>query len=272
MNIAYSGIKGAYAQIAASRIFPNEKIVSYKSFYGAYEAVVKKECDYCILPIENSYAGDVSQVLDLLYFGELSIVGVYEMRIVHYLLGNSGCVRENVTKVISHPQALDQCNKYINKMHFESEVVSNTAFAAREVALSNNDTFAAIASRETAKLYDLKIVDEDIGDSDDNTTRFAVIAKASSEMFNKGQAFSIVFTVANEAGSLAKAISIIGDRGFNMKSIRSRPSKKVPWNYYFYVEAEGDISTEHGKLMMKELDMCCNNVRIIGNYTEDIII
>ncbi len=320
MRIAFSGIKGAYAETAAKLTFPGEEIISYSSFSRAYKAVSEGNCEFGILPIENSYAGDVSQVLDLLYFGNLGIVRVVEMPINHYLLGAEGTDIRKLKKVYSHPQALEQCKNYIEKAGYEIEAMSNTAVAARTVATENDITIAAIAGKETAELYGLTILDSDIGDSPDNTTRFAVITKVSvesnlclrdkyphnytylapsdqvptrsyenrlaglgssgsyQEMSLSGSCslshlrsdacheFSLVFTVKDEAGALAKAVTAIGERGFNMKSIRSRPSKKISWSYYFYVEGEGDMGVEEGRLLLKDLDECCENVRIIGNY------
>ena len=284
MKIAFSGIKGAYAETAAKITFPGEEIIPYSSFSRAYKAVSDGKCDYGILPIENSYAGDVSQVLDLLYFGNLNIVKVVEMPIKHCLLGINDADINNIKKVYSHPQALEQCKNYIENAGYEIEAMSNTAMAAKAVAMGIDATIAAIAGKETAKLYGLSVLDSDIGDSPDNTTRFATICprskylRATKCLFgglgtsdtqdskSTTQEFSLVFTVKDEAGALAKAVTAIGKRGFNMKSIQSRPSKKISWSYYFYVECEGDIEKENGKLLLQDLKECCENIRVIGNY------
>ena len=160
LQIAYSGVQGAYAGIVAGKIFPDADINSYSSFRQAYEAVEKKECDYAVLPVENSFAGEVAQVTDLLYSGSLTIAGICELPIVHNLLGAEETDISQIKTVYSHPQALDQCSEYIYLHGFEKRVATNTAMAAKEVALLKDPTLAAIASRETAEIYGLKILEK----------------------------------------------------------------------------------------------------------------
>ncbi len=270
--IAYSGIEGAYAHIAAEKIFPDRKYDPYPSFGRVYEAVSKGDAEYGVLPIENSFAGDVAQVMDLLYFGSLFIAGIYEMPIEHHLLGVPGTKLKRITRVMSHPQALDQCGEYIRKNAYVSYAATNTAVAARDIAEKGDETFAAIASRETARIYGLKILDEKINEKDDNMTRFVVISREEEPIRSGREAFSMILTVKNEAGAFAKAITTIGNRGFNMRAIRSRPAKSLAWSYYFYIEGEGDLRTENGVLMLEELKKNCEVIRVLGNYPADIIL
>ncbi|MBR4768830.1 MAG: bifunctional chorismate mutase/prephenate dehydratase [Lachnospiraceae bacterium] len=271
-KIAYSGIPGAYAHIASEKIFPEAEYVSFPSFGSVYEAVTKGECDHGVLPIENSFAGDVAQVMDLLYFGTLYIAGIYEMPIVHHLLGIPGTELAKIDKVLSHPQALDQCREYIHKGGFVQHAATNTAVAAKEVSDRKDPTLAAIASRETAEIYGLKILDKKINEKDDNMTRFVVISREKEALINKREAFSLILTVKNEAGAFAKAITTIGELGFNMRAIRSRPAKSLAWSYYFYIEGEGDLDGENGPRMLKELKDNCEVIRVLGNYPADIIL
>ena len=270
--IAYSGIPGAYAEIAASKIFPDKERVSHSSFGKVYEAVEAGECDFGVLPIENSFAGDVSQVMDLIYFGSLYVVGVYEMPIRHNLLGVEGAVLSEIKSVYSHPQALDQCAEYIRKCGFTTIAATNTAVAALDVSKKNDPSLAAIASAETASRYGLKILKTHINEKEDNVTRFVVVSRDKTPMSPKKEAFSMVFTVKNEAGALARAISLIGENGFNMRAIRSRPAKALAWNYYFFVEGEGDISKACGKKMREQLEDVCETIRFLGNYPADIML
>lgn len=272
-RIAYSGVEGAFAYIAAQRIFPDATLVSYPGFEDAYKAVENGECDSVVLPIENSYAGEVAQVADLMYGGSLYVSGIYDLQIVHNLLGLPEAKIEDIKSVTSHPQALSQCSKYIKKKGYTAIEATNTAIAAQRVAESGDKTLAAIASKETAKLYNLKVLDHHINTSHSNTTRFAVFSKSENQNISGDDVnFILLFTVNNEAGALAKAISIIGKYGFNMKALRSRPIKEVNWQYYFYVEAEGDISGKIGEIMLAELSEYCDAIKVAGKYKNEIIL
>lgn len=270
MRVGFSGVRGAYANIAGEKIFPGSECVPYPSFGNVYEAVTKGECDYGVLPVENSFAGDVAQVMDLLYFGKLYVAGIYEMPITHHLLGVKGAKKEDIKRVVSHPQALDQCAAYIREKGYEQCAATNTAMAARDVAAAGDISTAAIASRETAEIYGLDVLDQQINEKDDNMTRFVVISREDEPLLGDRQAFSMIFTVNNEAGALAKAVTTIGMNGFNLKAIRSRPARELAWNYYFYIEGEGDITSNAGKRMIAELQWSCDVIRVLGNYHEVI--
>lgn len=264
-KIAYSGVEGAFAHIAAKRIFPGGNAVSYTDFKAAYEAVVKGECDAAVLPIENSYAGEVGQTMDLIFSGSLYINGIYELEIHQNLLGLPGAEVSDIKKVVSHPQALSQCHEYISLRGFEAEEANNTAFAAKTVSALGDKSVGAIASRETAEIYGLKVLETNINKSSENTTRFAVLSKVRKDASSCGNSV-LMFTVKNEAGSLANATGIIGKHGYNMTALRSRPLKKHPWQYYFYIEIDGRADTDEGKNMIKELSTVCDKLKIAGTF------
>lgn len=279
LQIAYSGVQGAFAQIAAAKIFPKGELNSYASFRQAYEAVENKECDYAVLPIENSFAGEVAQVTDLLYGGNLKIAGIFELPVVHNLLGIPDTDISKIKTVYSHPQALDQCSEYIYLRGFEKRVATNTAAAAKEVALLKDPTIAAIANKETAKLYGLQILEEAINESASNTTRFVVLSagkepesREQRKLFERKEAFTLILIVKNEAGAVARAITTIGDFGFNMRTLRSRPQKNLLWNYYFYIEGEGNLDSVTGVNMLNALKENCESVKVLGNYPADVIL
>ncbi len=265
LKIAYSGVEGAFAHIAAGRIFPEGNRVSYSDFKAAYNSVVDGKCDVAVLPIENSYAGEVGQTLDLIFSGTLHINGIYELEIHQNLLGLPDATVGNIKKVTSHPQALGQCHDYIEMRGFITEEASNTALAARAVAESGDKSYGAIASVETAELYGLKVIESNINKSGENTTRFAVLSKvtANSPTFSSTV---LMLTVKHEAGSLANAISIIGQHGYNMTALRSRPMKKHSWKYYFYIEIDGKVDSENGQMMLKELSKVCDTVKVAGTF------
>ena len=265
LRVAYSGVEGAFAHIAAGRIFPEGNRVSCRDFKAAYDAVVTGECDAAVLPIENSYAGEVGQTVDLIFSGSLFINGIYELEIHQNLLGLPSATVEDIKKVTSHPQALSQCHDYIQMRGFEAEDANNTALAARTVAESGDKSLGAIASAETAEIYGLKVIEANVNKSGENTTRFAVLSKvkAASPALTSTV---LTFTVKHEAGSLANAIGIIGQYGYNMTALRSRPMKKHSWQYYFYVEIDGATDTENGRRMMQELSKVCDKLKVAGTF------
>lgn len=266
MKIAYSGIEGAFAYISAKHIFPNDELVSYANFKEAYDAVVFDRCDYAVIPIDNSYSGEVTPVMDLLFYGDLFINGLYSLKVVQNLLGVKGSRISDITKVISQPKALEQCDEYIKRHGFEMIQSDNTARAAKEVSELNDIHTAAIASIETAPLYGLSVLEEHINESDDNTTRFVVLSKKDGHVENTDEAQTciMIFTVENISGALVKALNIIGEYGFNMRVLHSRPIKDFVWQYYFYVEIEGRINSEKGNKMVSDLNKICSVLKVLG--------
>lgn len=265
LKVAYSGVEGAFAHIAAGRIFPEGNRVSYGDFKAAYDSVLNGESDVAVLPIENSYAGEVGQTIDLIFSGSLYINGIYELDIHQNLLGLPGARAEDIKRVTSHPQALSQCHDYIKMRGFATEESNNTALAAKMVAQSNDMSLGAIASAETAEIYGLKVIEANVNKSGENSTRFAVLSKvrASSAALTSTV---LMFTVKHEVGSLANAIAIIGKHGYSMTALRSRPMKKHSWQYYFYVEIDGSTDTDNGKKMIEELGRVCDRLKVAGAF------
>ena len=273
MRVAYGGAEGAYASLAASHLFPQARLISQPDFAEAYRSVESGRCDCAVLPIENSIAGEVGAVMDLMYRGPLYINKIYDLPIRHRLLGLPGSRADRITRVVSHPQALGQCSRYLAGMHVETMSAANTSAAAGQVLETGDPTLAAIASDETAALFGLEVLEADIQNAGLNTTRFAVFSRSlHTESPAKGPAdenFILVFTVRNEAGALASVLNIIGAHGYNMRSLRSRPLPDLAWNYYFYLEAEGNIHTRNGQEMLQELSALCAGLKLAGTFRED---
>lgn len=272
MRVAYSGVNGAFGHIAATRIFPDAAAVAYPDFLAAYDAVEKGECDCAVLPVENSYAGDVTQVVDRAFEGRLYINGIYQLEIVQNLLAVPGTSLEDVKEVISHPQALSQCANYLREKGFKTTAATNTAIAAARVAEEGRHDLAAVASLETARLYGLQVLEKHINESSNNTTRFAVFSRVENRVEGNENQFVMFFTVKHEAGSLGKAVSVIGENGFNLRCLKSRPTKNANWEYYFYVEGEGSLHGEKGKKMLAELKENCSSIKIAGAYQREILL
>ena len=269
MKVAYAGVPGAFAHTAAKKAFPDAETVAYPDFSAAYDAVANGECDAAMLPIENSYNGDVGQVMDLAFFGSLKINGIYAAEVTQNLLARPGATIDGITEVISHPQALGQCENYIRAHGWKTSVCANTALAAKTVNESGRLDLAAIASDEAASEYDLVKLEGHVEESRSNVTRFAVFTRSAKAPSDKDERFVMTFTVNNEAGSLGRAVSVIGYNGFNLRALKSRPTKNLSWEYYFFAEGEGNINGSDGRDMLRELALCCNNVTVLGSFEEE---
>ena len=274
MRVTYCGVEGAYAHIAAKKMFPEAQLVAFSDFADAYKAVERGDYDCVVLPLENSAAGEVGTVMDLIFSGDLFVNQVVDLSISHNLLGAQGAALDDIKTVISHQQALDQCGEYIRSHGFETRAFSNTALAAKYVKESGDKTVAAIASDETSDIFGLRVLDKVINDSKNNTTRFAALSRAqnrpSPSSRRDEESFILVFTVQNEAGALAQTLNIIGAHGFNMRNLRSRPMKDLQWNYFFYIEAEGNINNENGRDMLRELSAICAKLKLVGTYYSNL--
>ena len=267
VRAAFSGIPGAFAEEAAAELFPGGSPVPFPDFAEAYRAAEVGECDYAVLPIENSFAGEVGIVCDLIFSGSLFINNMLDLAVTQNLLALPGAAPEDIRVVVSHPQALAQCAAYLRSRGYETREAANTAMAAQAVAEGGDPSVAAIGTERAASLYGLNVLVPHINESGLNTTRFAVLSRTPNDGPGRDDDnFFLVFSVKNEAGSLAEAVNIIGRRGYNMRSLHSRPLKTLPWNYYFYVEGEGNIRSENGQQMFSELGAVCDRLKLVGTY------
>lgn len=270
LRVAYSGVPGAFAYIAAKRLYPGAELVPFAGFEEAYRACEKGDCDVTVLPFENSFAGEVSSVTDLMFSGSLYVNQVIAVEAEQHLLGLPGADKSAIRKVYSHPQALAQCSEYINVHGLETRESSNTAVAAKRVAEKQDPACAAIGTAEAAELYGLEVLEPRINTSRTNTTRFASFSRMlrlDKENKNKmDKHFILMYTVKNEAGALAQTLNIIGAHNFNMCNLHSRPMKELLWNYYFFVELDGDVATDEGNSMMQELAPFCDRLKLVGSF------
>lgn len=266
--VGYQGTEGAFSHIALHMLFQNSP-VKEKAF-GTFEEVFKAVCSdkiSCgVIPFENSYTGEVGEVLDLLYKYDCHISKIYDLKINQNLLGVKGASIEDIKQVYSHHQAISQCSEFLDSHGYECIPYANTALAAKHVFEENNKQKAAIASIYTAELYNLDVLRENINTSNENTTRFIVISKQAS---TEGNRFNLLFTLEHSAGSLANVMNIIGKYHFNMESIKSKSLHNIPWQYYFYVEIEGDINCDAAQDMLKKLNECCKVLKVLGVYSKN---
>ena len=263
-RVAYQGVEGAFAHIALTRLFPRAKAMACPTWADVFDRVEQGSAACGVLPFENSHAGDVAAVLDLCYARRLHILEMYDLPVTQNLLAVPGAALGDLRRVVSHPQALNQCERFIRSMGLAAESCANTALAARRVAEASDKTLAAIASADTAELYGLQVLMRDINTDGDNTTRFIVVGK---ELPKRGNRFSLLFTVDHKAGALARVIQAIAAAGFNMECIKSRPMPHVPFEYYFYVELVGAADAPDAKRLLAGLESVCRTVRVLGIYT-----
>lgn len=270
VKVAYSGTEGAFGYLAAKQLYPMAEYIAYPHFAGAYKAVEDGEVDLAVLPIENSSAGDVGIVMDLTFSGNLYINRVIDMSVSHCLLGLPNSTINDIKTVVSHSQALEQCDEFIKENNFKTSNYVNTALAAKYVLENNDASIGAIASKETAESLGLKVLAVNVNNDKNNTTRFAVFSRSQTvpakDVKDQNQHFILTFTTKNQAGTLATALNIIGAHNFNMRNLRSRPMKDLMWNYYFFIEADGNINSYDGQNMLKELSAVCARLKLVGTY------
>ena len=268
IRVAYSGVKGAFADIAARKLFPGAGMLPCPDFDSAYAACERGEADVVVLPIENSNVGVVGRVMDLTFHGSLYINMMSELSVTQNLLGVKGARTGDIRKVLSHPQALAQCASFISGHGLQTEDYGNTASAAQRVAELGDKSVGAIASRETAALYGLDILEKDICSSRANVTRFATFSRAMNKLAadSRDESFTLMFTVRHEAGALAKALNIIGSNGFNMSSLHRRPLDGPQWHHYFFAELEGNAGSHEGEDLLRQLGTVCSKLKLVGTY------
>ncbi|MDO4499828.1 MAG: chorismate mutase [Erysipelotrichaceae bacterium] len=263
-QIAYQGVEGAFSHIAACNLFDGANFKNYATFAGVMDAILNDEVDCGVLPIENSTNGEVGEVMDGLFKRkDLFINAYYDLKVDQNLIALPGTRKEDIKKIYSHIQALEQSSNYLKSLDAEKISYPNTAMAAKLVKESGDKTMAAIGSLKTAEIYGLEVIDENINNSDLNTTRFAVVSKKRS---SNGDKFGLLLVVNNSAGSLATAINEISKTGLNMTCLRSRALKDLAWEYYFYVEVTGDLNSKACQDMLDGLKKVCQSVRVLGSY------
>lgn len=266
-KVVYQGVPGAYSYIAMKRFF-GEDVENYnvKTFRDAMEAVKCGEADYAVLPIENSTAGIVSDMYDLLPEYNNYIIAETYVKIEHALLGLPETSEDDITTVYSHPQGLMQCHDFLDTHKDWIQVEQlNTALSAKKVVEEGDRTHAAIASVEAARLYGLSVIREKINTDDNNTTRFVIVT--NKRMFLKdAQKVSICFETEHTAGSLYDMLSHIIYNGLNMTKIESRPIAGKAWQFRFFVDFMGNIDDADVMNALRGIEEEALSIKLLGNY------
>lgn len=267
VKVVFQGVEGAYSEAALKEFFGEDTDSFHvETWRDAMEAIQNKEADYAVLPIENSSAGSVTENYDLLVEYDNCIIGEQIIRIEHVLLGLQEAELGDITQVYSHPQALMQCSKVLEE-HREWEKISvkNTAVAAKKVREDGDKKQAGIASRLTADLYGLKILKENLANSENNYTRF-IIVTGRHVYEKKAGKVSICFEIPHESGSLYQMISHFIFNGINMTKIESRPMQGRNWEYRFFIDFEGNLNDSAVQNALGGLKEETNKLKILGNY------
>ena len=268
--VACQGVEGAYSQIACEKIFQSPFIMYFKNFDGVFQAVDKGLCQYGILPIENSTAGSVKKVYDLMIHHNFSIVRTFRMKVDHNLIANPGARIENIKKIYSHEQAINQCSEFLQK-HAGIQIipVENTAVAASLVAESGRLDIAAISSHVCEELYGLKSLADSIQDKGNNRTRFICISK-NLEIYPGSDKTSIMMILPHKPGALYKVLARMYVLGINVIKLESRPIPEKDFEFMFYFDLETSIYSDEFVQLMCELDDLCEEFKYLGSYTEVI--
>ncbi len=266
--VACQGVEGAYSQHAADRLFKHAKISYFDSFEGVFKAVDEGFCEYGVLPVENSTAGTVNQVYDLMMRHNFSIVRSVRLKVDHNLVALPGAKIEGIKEIYSHPQAIAQSQIFLSE-HPEIEVhaCENTAMAAKMVAESGRNDVAALSSRACATLYDLNVLARNVQDSDANYTRFACITK-DLEIYPGADRTSLMVITANDPGSLYKVLARFYALDINVVKLESRPIPNTDFEFMFYFDIDCPVAAPEFMKLIASLDDVCAGHRYLGSYSE----
>lgn len=266
-TVACQGVEGAYSQFACDKMFAYPSIMYFSGFEDVFKAVDSGLCRYGILPVENSTAGSVNKVYDLMNQYKFYITHSLKLFIGHTLLAPQGVAIEDVKEVFSHEQALNQCSEYLAKMGVKVTVCENTAAAAKMVASSGRKDCAAIGSKDCAELYGLAVLKTGIQNTDNNYTRFICISK-NLEIYAGANKTSIMMTIPHKPGSLYNIISSFAALGLNMTKLESRPLPGTNFEFMFYFDIDASVYSENLRVLLNELEHDAEQFNYLGSYTE----
>ncbi|BBN06682.1 prephenate dehydratase [Marchantia polymorpha subsp. ruderalis] len=285
LRVAYQGVPGAYSEAAAAKAYPNCEAVPCEQFDAAFQAVELWLVDRAVLPIENSLGGSIHRNYDLLLRHRLHIVGEVQLAVHHCLMALPGVQTTDLKRVVSHQQALAQCEHTLSKLGVTREAVDDTAGAAQFIAANGLRDTGAVASARAAEIYGLNILADGIQDDSDNVTRFLMLAREPIIPRNdRPFKTSIVFTLEEGPGVLFKALAVFALRSINLTKIESRPQRKRPlrvvddsnngtakyFDYLFYIDFEASMADPRSQNALGHLQEFATFLRVLGSYPMDI--
>ena len=266
--VACQGVEGAYSQIACEKIFKNPFIFYFKTFEAVFDAIEQGMCPYGILPIENSTAGSVNAVYDVMIQHTFSLVRTFRLKVDHNLLVNPGTRLEDIKEIYSHEQAISQCGDFLQGLPGVNIIpVGNTALASEMVSKSGRKDVAALSSRACAELYGLECLASNVQDKGNNRTRFICISK-NLEIYPGADKTSIMMILNHKPGALYKVLARLYTLGINVTKLESRPIPDREFEFMFYFDLETSIYSEEYIQLMCELDELCEEFKYLGSYSE----
>lgn len=266
--VACQGVEGAYSQIACEKIFKNPMILYFKNFEAVFSAIEQGMCQYGILPIENSTAGSVKKVYDLMIQHRFSIVRTFRLKVDHNLLANPGTKLSDIKEIYSHEQAISQCSEFLQSLPGVAVIpVANTAMAAEMVAKSGRKDVAALSSRSCAQLYGLVNLASSVQDQGSNHTRFICISK-NLEIYPGADKTTIMMILNHKPGALYKVLARLYTLGINVTKLESRPLPEREFEFMFYFDLETSIYSQEFVQLMCELAQLCEEFKYLGSYSE----
>ena len=266
--VACQGVEGSYAAKACGRIFQRPSKMYFHNFESVFSAVESGLCQYGILPLENSSAGSVTEVYDLMVKHRFYIVKSVKLHIAHALIGKHGAKLEDIREVISHQQALTQCSHFLKSLpDVKVTVFENTASAAQYVAEHDRGDLAALCSPDCAALYGLDILKEDVQNNANNYTRFICIAK-NMELYAGSNKISLMLTLAHRPGSLHELIGKFACRGINLCKLESRPIPGKDFEFLFYFDLDGSVFSPEMLTVLKDIEQAAEKMSFLGCYLE----
>lgn len=265
-RVGYQGEPGAYSEKAARFLFPQGTLVPFRSFHKVFEATEIGATDFGVVPLENSHAGSINDTYDLLVRHGVQIVAETIVRIHHCLMAPEGVAINEVDYVYSHPQALEQCEEFLDSLSADRIAVYDTAGAAKLIAEENKPGSAAIASEEAADLYGLTVLERNIEDRADNSTKFVAISRSAITEMGPPEKTSIVFALNNIPGALYACLKEFSDRQLNLTKLESRPSGAKAWQYHFYLDFDAPTKDPVAQDLLSALAARTSFLRVLGSY------
>ena len=275
MRVAYQGVPGAFSEAAVAALFPANEPVPCDTFADVFEALERGSADAAVVPVENSQAGSVLDVYDLLRRHRgMRVVAEAMLRVRHHLLGVPGARIEGVRIARSHPQALAQVESYLRERSIRPVVAFDTAGAAAEVAQLRDTSVAAVASARAAERYGLVVLARSIETAPDNMTRFFALsregddaaARIPRELRAGPPKTSLAYAAANVPGSRVRSLQPFATAGLPLTKIESRPSRAQPWDYVFYLDFDGDPGQSPATEALALMKTSCAWLHILGTY------
>lgn len=270
VRVAFQGELGSYSHEASEDYFGSEIVVNpCKTLPEVFRAVETERVIFGVVAVENSYEGSINETCDLLATTTSKVCGELEVRVRHCLIAKPGTKQSDITTVYSHPQALAQCARYLRVHKLEAIPTYDTAGSVKLIKAMRSRRVAAIASRRAAQLNSMQIISEGIEDSDVNYTRFVVLGKKTVPRSGNDKT-SIIFGVEHKPGSLYRALRALSSRGINLTKIESRPVKRKPWEYNFYVDFQGHMRDRACRDALGDLRERSTFVKVLGSYASAV--